>query len=123
MVDFGLDKADEGPQWADFGRERANFGSERADFRPSRRKSVRWSAVPVPCLSWLWLKLRGCRAAAPKGSMTYALTHMGNFLLLLLGLDLFARILASRIGFGPKGWDLGLQARILALRLGFGPRG
>ena len=25
----------------------------------------------------------GCRAAAPKGSMTYAFTHMGNFLLLL----------------------------------------
>ena len=23
------------------------------------RKSVRWSAVPVPCLSWLWLRLRG----------------------------------------------------------------
>ena len=47
------------------------------------RKSVRWSAVPVPCLSRLWLKLRGSRAAAPKGSMTYAFTHMGNFLLLL----------------------------------------
>ena len=27
---------------------------------------------------------RGCRAAAPKGSMTYAFTHMRNFLLLLL---------------------------------------
>ena len=26
----------------------------------------------------------GCRAAAPKGSMTYAFTHMRNFLLLLL---------------------------------------
>ena len=25
----------------------------------------------------------GCRAAAPKGSMTYAFTHMRNFLLLL----------------------------------------
>ena len=27
---------------------------------------------------------RGSRAAAPKGFMTYAFTHMGNFLLLLL---------------------------------------
>ena len=27
---------------------------------------------------------KGCRAAAPKGSMTYAFTHMRNFLLLLL---------------------------------------
>ena len=26
----------------------------------------------------------GSRAAAPKGSMTYAFTHMGDFLLLLL---------------------------------------
>ena len=26
------------------------------------------------------------RAAAPKGSMTYAFTHMGNFLLLLLAI-------------------------------------
>ena len=24
----------------------------------NRRKSVRWSAVPVPCLGRLWLKLR-----------------------------------------------------------------
>ena len=54
--------------------------------------------------------------------MTYAFTHMGNFLLLLLGLDLLAGIWASRMGFGPQGWDLGLQARILAFRLGFGPQ-
>ena len=27
--------------------------------RKNSRKSVRWSAVPVPCLSKLWLKLRG----------------------------------------------------------------
>ena len=33
-------------------------------------------------------------AAAPKGSMTYAFTHMGNFRL-LLGLE-----------FGSRGWDL-----------------
>ena len=64
---------------------------------------------------------------APKGSMTYAFTHMGNFLLLLLllllGSGLLAGIWTSRLRFGPQGWDLGLQARILAFRLGFGPRG
>ena len=39
---------------------------------------------PCPALvgcAWSW---RGSRAAALKGSMTYAFTHMGNFLLLLL---------------------------------------
>ena len=32
------------------------------------------------------------------------------------------QIPASRLRFGPQGWNLGLQARIWALRLGFGPR-
>ena len=49
----------------------------------------------------------GCRAAAPKGSMTYAFTHMRNFLLLLLLLLLSLR--ASRMGFGPWDGDLGLE--------------
>ena len=90
------------------------------------------------------------RAAAPKGSMTYAFTHMGDFLLLLLllllhaspsnpsleaqipvsrpksqlqgpNLSLKVQILAWRLKYGPQGWDLELQARIWALRLGFGP--
>ena len=39
------------------------------------------------------------RAAAPKGSMTYAFTHMGDFLLLLLLLLLLLFFLGS----GPKG--------------------
>ena len=29
---------------------------------------------------------------------------------------------ASRLEFGPQGWDLDLQAGIWALRLGFGPQ-
>ena len=64
-------------------------------------------------------------AAAPKGSMTYAFTHMGNFLPLLLLLEsgLLAGIWTSRLRFWPQGWDLGLQARIWALRLGFGHQG
>ena len=54
--------------------------------------------------------------------MTYAFTHMGDFILLLpLGLSLLAGVLTSRLTFGPQGWDLGLKARILASRLGFGP--
>ena len=77
-------------------------------------------------------------AAAPKGYLTYAFTHIGNFLLLLLlfllllrlslkpkfsrlGSCLLAGIWTSRLRFGPQGWDLGLQARILAFGLGFGP--
>ena len=27
--------------------------------------------------------------------------------------------MVSRLGFGPRGWDLGLEARIWASRLGF----
>ena len=48
------------------------------------------------------MKLRESRAAAPKGSMTYAFTHMGKFLV-----------------FWPFGLDLGLEARIWASSLGF----
>ena len=41
--------------------------------------------------SWFW-------AAAPKGSMTYAFIHTGNFLLLLLLLLLFFSVPPPRIG-------------------------
>ena len=68
--------------------------------------------------------LKGEQGSGPEGVGDLdAFTHMGNFLLLLLGLDLLAEIQASRMGFEPLGWDLGLQARILAFRLGFGPQG
>ena len=62
------------------------------------------------------IKVEGeSRAAAPKGSMTYAFTHMGNFLLLAIG------IWASGLGLRPYGWDrdLDLEAGIWASRLGF----
>ena len=60
--------------------------------------------------------------------MTYAFTHMGDFLLLLLlsfgpqgqDLGLLAEILTLRLRFGPQGRDLGLLAEILTLRLRFG---
>ena len=86
----------------------------------------------------------GFWAAAPKGSITYSFTHVGNFLLLLLlprpfplksqsqgpNSSIVAQIPATRpmsqpsfkaprLRFGPHGWDLGLQTRIWALRLGF----
>ena len=91
----------------------------------------------MPCLSRLWLKLRGSRAAAPKGSMTYAFTHMGNFLLLLRTPpppSLQAYISAWRPISQPRGpnpsldaqipreWNLGLWVGIWALRVGFGPQ-
>ena len=48
----------------------------------------------------------GSRAAALMGSMTYAFTHMGNFLLLLLAIEIWV----CRQRFRPEGWDLGLVA-------------
>ena len=69
---------------------------------------------------------------APKGLLTYAFTHMGDFLFLLLLLHPFppsqaqgsnpspeTQISASRLGFGPGGLDLGFKTGILASRLGF----
>merc|ERR1711911_575817 len=80
--------------------------------------------------------------------MTYAFTHMGNFLLLLQSRgpnpsnhegqnpSLEAQISALRpksqprgwdpaswLGSSPPGYDFGLYARIWASRLGFGPQG
>ena len=46
--------------------------------------------------------------------MTYAFTHMGNFLLLLA-----IEIWVFRWRFRPEGWDSGLEAGIWASRLGF----
>ena len=81
----------------------------------------------LSCFFFFW-------AAAVKGSMTYAFTHIGDFLLLLLhhilpsplksqsqGLNssLEAKIPVSRLGFGPQAWDLGLETEIWASRLGF----
>ena len=68
-----------------------------------RRKSVRWSAVPMPCLSRLCLKLKGKHGSGP-GSMSYAFTHMD------MGLE--DRIWASRLGLRSQDWDLGLVTGI-----------
>ena len=52
-----------------------------------------WSAIPVALLCMIVVE-GGSRAAAPKGSMTYAFTQ-GNFLLLLLLLLLLRHADAS----------------------------
>ena len=56
--------------WAQNAQKRQNSNS---------RNSVRWSAVLVPCLSRLWLKLR-----TDQGSSLNGVDDMGKFLLLLL---------------------------------------
>ena len=43
------------------------------------RKSVRWSAVPVPCLSRLWLKLRGEQGSGPEGVDDLCFHTYGGF--------------------------------------------
>ena len=57
----------------------------------------------------------GSRAVAPKGLLTYALTHMGKFLLLLPAIEIWV--------FRWKFRELGLKTEIWAWRLEFGPRG
>ena len=59
------------------------------------RKSVRWSAVPVPCLSRLCLKVRGEQGSGPKGVDDLCFHTNGEFS-------------PPPPGIGPLGWDLGL---------------
>ena len=96
---------------------------ERIKIKRIVAKALDGQRYPYPALvgcAWRW---RESRAAAPKRLMTYAFTHMGNFLLLLLlGLGLMAGIWTSRLRFWPLGLDLGLKARIWASSLGFGPQ-
>ena len=47
--------------------------------RKNSRKSVRWSAVPVPCLSRLWLKLRGEQGSSPEGVDDLCFHTYGEF--------------------------------------------
>ena len=72
--------------------------------------SVRWSAVPVPCLSKLFLKLRGEQGSGPEGVDDLCFHTYGEFS-------------PSPPGIGPLGWDLDLKAEIWASRLGSGPPG
>ena len=66
--------------------------------KENSRQSVRWSAVPVPCPRMVVITVEGgSRAAAPEGSMTYAFTHMRNFLL-LIAIGIWA------LGLGYRPW-------------------
>ena len=64
---FELQKLLGRPSWEDL-----------VDTRNSR-KSVRWSAVPVPCSSRLWLKLRGDLGSRPEGADDLCFHTWGNF--------------------------------------------
>ena len=105
--------------------------------RVNSRKSVRWSAVPVPCLSRLWLRLRGKQGSGPKGVNDLCFHIYGEFFPppspppphpptpQPLGpyLNLEAQLpgpnpsLKAKI---PRDWNLGLGVGIWALRLGLG---
>ena len=43
------------------------------------RKSIKWSAVPVPCLCRLWLKLRGEQGSGPEGVDDLCFHTYGEF--------------------------------------------
>ena len=70
------------------------------------RKNVRWSAVPVPCLCRLYMKLGEGAGQRPQRGWWPMLSHIwGNF-----------SFSSLRLGFGPQGW-------IKASRLEYGRRG
>ena len=77
-------------------------------------KSITWLAVPMPCLSRLWLKLREGTGQRPQ---------RGQWPMLSLIWGIFSFSSFYPLGFGPLGWDLGLKAGFEPLRLGFGPQG
>ena len=62
------------------------------------RKSVRWSAVLVPCLSRLCLKLRGEQGSGPEGVDDLCFHTYGEF------------SPSPPLGIGPHGWDWDLVA-------------
>ena len=83
--------------------------------KDNSRKSVRWSAVPVPCLRRLWLKLRGEQGSGPKGVDDLCFHTYEEFSPSPSSdwdLGLWAEIESLGLGFVPKGWDLGLAAGI-----------
>ena len=127
------------------GREEHRISRKRIS-----RKSIRWSAVPVPCLSRLRLKLRGEQGSGPEGvddlcfhtygefspssyppSASRAISQPGGPYPSLNAQIPTQRprfhslgIWALRLGFVPGGWDMGLDAEIWAWRLGgFGAEG
>ena len=80
--------------------------------------TVSWSVCLLvhPSVMISFFGVCGFWAAAPKGSMTYAFTHMGNFLLLPLLQRTPPQIPALRPKFQPRGRNPSLEAQILTLR-------
>ena len=100
-------KIDPGPQQGNLRPKKAHLRFKRKDFRLNSRKSVRWSAVPVPCLSGLWLKLRGEQGSGPEGVDDLCFHTYGEF------------SPPPPSGIGPFSWDLDLEAEIWVSGLGF----
>ena len=86
--------------------------------KKNSRKSVRWSAVPVPCLSRLWLKLRGEQGSGPEGVDDLCFHTYGGF-----SPSSPPEFWASRPGSGPFSGDFDVEAEIWASRSGSGPLG
>ena len=97
---------------SDIGRQ---LGTLAEAVRQNSRKSVRWSAVPVPCLSRLCLKLEGKQGSGPKGVDDLCFTHMGNFLFLLL-LLLLLLLHPPPFKLQCRGPNSSFKAQILASR-------
>ena len=83
----------------------------------NRRKSVGWSAVPVPCLSRLCLKLRGEQGSGSEEADDLGFHTYGEFS------PSHPPTLPPPPGIRPLGWDFDLKAEIWVSRLGFGPLG
>ena len=111
------------PERDDLRPKRADFQLERTDLMPERLNLKPESpALRPPRPSW---------AVAPKGSMTYAFTHMGDFLLLVLHtppplglyLSLEGHIPVLRPKSQPQGPNPSPEPEIWASRPGSGPLG
>ena len=93
--------------WA-FGQEQyAQKAKKRQE--SNSRKSVRWSAVPEPCLSRLCLKLKEKQGSGTEAVHDLCFHTYGEF-----APSPPPPSLHLQMRFRPQGWDLGL-------RLKFGP--
>ena len=86
-------------------------------------KSARWSAVPVSCLSRLWLKLKGEQGSGPETVNDLCFHTYGGFFPPPPSSSSPPSLGDSRMRFGPRGWDMGLEALIWAWWLGGGGGG
>ena len=69
-----------GKQKSRVDRKKDGKGGEQRNGKDDSRTSVRWSAVPLPCLRGLWLKLRGEQGSGLKGVDDLCFHTYGGFL-------------------------------------------